>query len=191
MASKIQWTAHKIRIENKLILNQKVWKSKSKIALAFWYALLWRHQFSRQIRTRHNSCNSWEQNSKNNEKVHFHQGIRTVPGVPRSIKYYCYLSFYFRLLKIIKEQGQSTNNVTTSLKESKTFIVRQTHCPEVCAIPISVRDHACITSRECVSMGVAGARTRRSLGHHLLHPLILRLLVLCAPADFETQSSLL
>ena len=46
-------------------------------------------------------------------------------------------------------------------------------------------------SRECVSTGAAGARTRRSLGHHLLHPLILRLLVLCAPADFETQSSLL
>ena len=28
--------------------------------------------------------------------------------------------------------------------------------------------------RECVSTGAAGARTRRSLGHHLLHPLILR-----------------
>ena len=45
--------------------------------------------------------------------------------------------------------------------------------------------------RECVSMGAAGARTRRSLGHHLLHPLILRLLVLCAPGDYEAQSSLL
>ena len=43
--------------------------------------------------------------------------------------------------------------------------------------------------RECVRAGAAGARTRRSLGHQLLHPLILRLLVLCAPADFETQSS--
>ena len=39
------------------------------------------------------------------------------------------------------------------------------------------------------SMGAAGAQTRRSLEHHLLHPLILRLLVLCAPADFDTQSS--
>jgi hypothetical protein len=29
------------------------------------------------------------------------------------------------------------------------------------------------------------------LGYHLLHPLILRLLVLCAPADFEAKSSLL
>ena len=38
-----------------------------------------------------------------------------------------------------------------------------------------------INVRECVSMGAAGAQTRRSLGHHLLHPLILRLLVLCAP----------
>ena len=45
--------------------------------------------------------------------------------------------------------------------------------------------------RECVSTGASGAYTRRSLGHHLLHPLILRLLVLCAPADFEAQSSLL
>ena len=30
------------------------------------------------------------------------------------------------------------------------------------------------TIRECVSTGAAGARTRRSLEHHLLHPLILR-----------------
>ena len=48
-----------------------------------------------------------------------------------------------------------------------------------------------ILHRECVSMGAAGARTHRSLGHHLLHPTILRLLVLCAPTDFEAQSSLL
>ena len=41
-------------------------------------------------------------------------------------------------------------------------------------------------------MGAAGAQTHKSLGHHLLHPLILRLLVLCgASADFEAQSSLL
>ena len=47
-----------------------------------------------------------------------------------------------------------------------------------------------VLSRECIITGAAGARTRRSLGHHLLHPLmILRLLVLCAPADFGTQSS--
>ena len=46
-------------------------------------------------------------------------------------------------------------------------------------------------SRECVRAGAAGSRTRRSLGHHLLNPLILRLLVLCAPADLEAQSSLL
>ena len=29
-----------------------------------------------------------------------------------------------------------------------------------------------INVRECVSMGAAGAQTRRSLGHHLLHQLI-------------------
>ena len=44
--------------------------------------------------------------------------------------------------------------------------------------------------RECVSTGAAGARTSRSLGHHLLHPLILRLLfsTMCTRC-FETQSS--
>ena len=35
--------------------------------------------------------------------------------------------------------------------------------------------------RECVSTGAAGAQTRRSLGHHLLHPLILRLLYYVHP----------
>ena len=34
-------------------------------------------------------------------------------------------------------------------------------------------------------MGEAGAQTCRSLGHHLLHMQILRLLLLCAPADFK------
>ena len=45
-----------------------------------------------------------------------------------------------------------------------------------------------IKSRECVSTGAAGARTRRSLGHHLLHPLILRILVLCAPAVLRPRA---
>ena len=46
--------------------------------------------------------------------------------------------------------------------------------------------------REFVSMGASGAQTCRSLGHHLLHLQILRLLViLFAPTDFEAQSSLL
>ena len=39
----------------------------------------------------------------------------------------------------------------------------------------------------CVRAGAAGSRTRRSLGHYLLHPLILRLLVLCAPAVLRTR----
>ena len=42
--------------------------------------------------------------------------------------------------------------------------------------------------RECVRADAAGAQTRRSLGHHLLHPLILRLLVLCAPAVLRTRA---
>ena len=50
--------------------------------------------------------------------------------------------------------------------------------------------HFRVYNRKCVSMGAAGARTPRSLRHHLLHSLILRLLVLCALADFEAQSSL-
>ena len=46
--------------------------------------------------------------------------------------------------------------------------------------------------RECIRMAAAGVRTRRSLGYHLLHPLILRLqYIVCALADFQTQCSLL
>ena len=60
---------------------------------------------------------------------------------------------------------------------------------------LPTESEVCITDqlghRECVSTGAEGTRTCRSLGHHLLHSLILRLLVLCAPADFESQSSLL
>ena len=43
-----------------------------------------------------------------------------------------------------------------------------------------------IPNKECVSTGAAGARTRRSLGYHLL--LILRLLVLCAPAVLRSRA---
>ena len=42
--------------------------------------------------------------------------------------------------------------------------------------------------RECVSTSAAGARTRRSLGHHLLHPLILRLVVVYAPAVLRPRA---
>ena len=41
---------------------------------------------------------------------------------------------------------------------------------------------------ECVSTGAAGAQTRRSLGHHLLYPLILRLLLLCAPSVLRPRA---
>ena len=44
------------------------------------------------------------------------------------------------------------------------------------------------TCRECVRAGAAGARTRRTLGHHLLHPLILKPLVLCAPAVLRSRA---
>ena len=42
--------------------------------------------------------------------------------------------------------------------------------------------------RECVRASAAGARTHRSLEHHLLHPLFLRLLVLCAPAVLRPRA---
>ena len=42
--------------------------------------------------------------------------------------------------------------------------------------------------RECVSTGAVGAQTRRYLGHHLSHPLILRLLVLCAPTVLRPRA---
>ena len=44
--------------------------------------------------------------------------------------------------------------------------------------------------RECVSTGAAGAQSRRSLEHHLLHPLLLRLLILCAPAVLRPRAHL-
>jgi hypothetical protein len=44
---------------------------------------------------------------------------------------------------------------------------------------------------ECISMGEAGAQTRRSLGLRLFHLQILRLLLLLKPADFEAQSTVL
>ena len=54
-----------------------------------------------------------------------------------------------------------------------------------------LNDQGCLFDsfiRECVSRGAAGAQTRRSLGHHLLHPLILRLLVLCAPTVLRPRA---
>ena len=45
--------------------------------------------------------------------------------------------------------------------------------------------------RECVSTGAAGARTRRFLEHHLLHPLILRLLVLLSSFSYKTGTAVL
>ena len=42
--------------------------------------------------------------------------------------------------------------------------------------------------RECISTGAAGAQTRRYLRHHLLHPQVLRLLLLLKTTDFEAQS---
>ena len=44
------------------------------------------------------------------------------------------------------------------------------------------------TYRECVRAGAAGSQTLRFLGHHLLHPLILRFLVLCAPAVLRPRA---
>ena len=49
-------------------------------------------------------------------------------------------------------------------------------------------EFAALQKKECVGMGAAGAGTRRSLGHHLLQPLILKILVLCAPAVLRPRA---
>ena len=51
-------------------------------------------------------------------------------GSEQSLEYLEVLStsvIYFCLLKIIKEQGQSSNNVTTSLKESQKILLSDRH----------------------------------------------------------------
>ena len=51
-------------------------------------------------------------------------------GSEQSLEYLEVLStsvIYFRLLKIIKEQGQNSNNVTTSLKESQKILLSDRH----------------------------------------------------------------
>ena len=45
--------------------------------------------------------------------------------------------------------------------------------------------------RECVSTGAAGAQTCRSLGHHLLHPQILRPRALFYRTDYNRRSKFL
>ena len=79
-------------------------------------------------------------------------------------------------------------NKFSSLSQNILTLPRPKYTGDV--IPLNMTTANSIP-RECVSTGAAGARTRRSFGHHLLHLLFLRLLVLCAPADFKVQSSLL
>ena len=98
-----------------------------------------------------------------------------------------FLIFTKDLTYVINKILPYNNSPDKTFGQKFTFVyfmhTRQTECLWQRLISINVSD------RECVSTGAAGAR--RSLGHHLLHPLILRLLVLCAPADFQAQSSLL
>ena len=68
---------------------------------------------------------------------------------------------------------------------------KQADLGQTCVLPTDIVK--CFTesgnkNRECVRAGAAGARTRKSLGHHLLHPLILRLLVICAPAGLRPRA---
>ena len=63
-----------------------------------------------------------------------------------------------------------------------------TYCQQYFYHLVSSNIFIFLLRRECVSTDAAGARTRRSLGHHLLHPLILRLLVLCAPAVLRPRA---
>ena len=69
--------------------------------------------------------------------------------------------------------------------ESKTLL-RIDFGKQTETLQINKSNHTC-DDRECVRAGAAGAGTRRSLGYHLLHPQILRLLVLCAPAVLRPQ----
>jgi hypothetical protein len=57
-------------------------------------------------------------------------------------------------------------------------------------LPISIFSFSIFSSkaRKCVRAGAAGAQTRRSFGHHLLHPLILKPLVLCATAVLRSRA---
>ena len=82
--------------------------------------------------------------------------------------------------------GHKIRNIQTQIEIPLAFCRRND-----CRL-IIINAKSCISNgRKCVRAGAAGARTRRYLGHHPLHPLILRLLVLCAPSDFEAQSSVL
>ena len=62
-------------------------------------------------------------------------------------------------------------------------------CPDFTAAALSTQFKvAGCHFRECVSKGAPGGQTSRSLGQHLLHPLILRLLVQCAPAVLRPRA---
>ena len=57
------------------------------------------------------------------------------------------------------------------------------------AFPESIEER--LEHRECVSTGALGAPNRRSLEHHLLHPLILRSRVLFYRTDCTSRSKFL
>ena len=60
---------------------------------------------------------------------------------------------------------------------------------KIIILTISWREDA--QARECVSKGTAGAQTRRSLGHRLLHPLIMRPRALFDRTDCTRRSKFL
>ena len=71
-----------------------------------------------------------------------------------------------------------------SLKMIKSQHVALTH--NICSLifiheKMVTKDRNPYSGNALVRVQRVRAQTRRSLGHHLLHPLILRLLVLCAP----------
>ena len=82
------------------------------------------------------------------------------------------------------------------LRFNARFTRGKSHWGEIISetnVPIAIHLHSCFfnfkllvksNSSEYVNMGAVGAQTRRSLGHHLLHPQILRLLVLLKPRGF-------
>ena len=101
-------------------------------------------------------------------------------------------------------QESSLMSLQSQCSWTKAWLIASTWCWLCCAVLIQVgyfyqidrlSDSDCHESRwdnrECVSTGTVGARTRRSLGYHLLHLLILRPRVLIYKTDCTHRSKFL
>ena len=92
-------------------------------------------------------------------------------------------SFHTNILKIVNFAALSSRGTETRCAVQKQY--RLIIFKDSSFFHHFIIRYTQYVSRECVS---TGARTRRSLGHHLLHPLILRFAVLCAPAVLRPRA---